>query len=178
MINLRGMISEDRSSLTTRKGCLMAMLTKEDCEQIFNFGKRLVGDGDLYLEGDEYGREREGHVTIRYGFTKDLNELEVRQLLTGINPFMMELTGLDKFTNPPNYDVAVFKVDSPVLRRLNEASGKYPNETDFPDYKPHLTIAYVQKGKFPFVKEGLRLRVPVRTICYSPISGDKSYFEL
>lgn len=178
MIALKDILMENRSNVTARRGCLMAMLTKEDCKQIVNFGKRLVSDEDLYLEGNEYGRETESHVTIRYGFIQDLNELEIRQLLTGVKPFVVELTGLDKFTNSPQYDVAIFKVNSPVLKRLNELSGMYPNQSDFSDYNPHLTIAYVQKGRFPFVKEDIRLKVPIRTICYSPISGDKSHFDL
>lgn len=177
MINLKEMLTENRD-LSARRGCLMAMISKEDTAKILQFSKQLIKDEDLYLEGNEYGRETESHVTIRYGFLKDLNELDVRQLIQGQKPFMMELMGLNKFTTPPKYDVAMFKVSSPVLKRLNELSGVHLNESEYPDYTPHLTLAYVQKGKFPHIKEGLSLKVPVRTICYSPISGDKSYFDL
>lgn len=178
MITLKEMLTEDRSNLTARRGCLMALLRPEDCAKIVDFGQRLIRDEDLYLEGEEYGREKDGHVTIRYGFTRDLNELEVRQLLKGIKPFMVELTGLDRFTNPPQYDVAVFKVSSPVLSYLNELSGVYPNVTDFPDYNPHITIAYTKKNTHPNLKKALKLAVPIREICYSPISGGKSYWGL
>ena len=41
-----------------------------------------------------------------------------------------------------------------------------------------LTLAYVQKGKFPHIKEGLKLKIPINEICYSPIQGGKSYFKL
>ena len=178
MINLREMLSENRSQISTRRGCLMAMVPKETSNTILQFTKQLINEDDLYLEGNEYGLETEGHVTIRYGYLKDLNELEIRQLLKGQKPFMMEIFGLDKFTNDPKYDVAMFKVSSPVLKRLNELSSKHLNEDNYTEYTPHLTLAYVQKGKFPHIKEGLRLKIPVDTICYSPISGDKSYFNL
>ena len=178
MINLKEMLIENRSNQTARKGCLMAMVTKEDTDKILKFCKQLIKEEDLYLEGNEYGRESDSHVTIRYGFLKDLNELDVRHLIKGQKQFMIELFGLDKFDSSPKYDVAMFKVNSPVLKQLNEASGKFLNENDYPDYKPHMTLAYTQKGKFPHVKEGLKLRVPIKTICYSPISGAKSYFEL
>ena len=63
-------------------------------------------------------------------------------------------------------------------RLSNEMSGIYLNESDYPDYNPHLTLAYVQKDRFQHVKEGLSLKVPIRTLCYSPIQGGKSYFNL
>ena len=172
------MLTENRSNETARKGCLMAMIPEETSKLIVNFTKQLINENDLYVEGDEYGLETEGHVTIRYGFLKDLNELEIRQLIQGQKPFMMEIYGLDKFDTHPNYDVAMFKVNSPVLRQLHEMSAIYLNESDYPDYNPHLTLAYVQKGRFNHIKEGLRLQVPVRQICYSPISGGKSYWGL
>lgn len=177
MINLKEMLNENRD-LTARKGCLMAMLSKEDTDKILKFSKQLINDNDLYIENGEYGRETEGHITIRYGFLKDLNELEVRQLIQGQKPFLVELIGLDKFVSAPKYDVAMFKASSPVLKKLNELSGVYLNENDYPEYNPHLTLAYVQKGKFPYAKEGLKLTVPIREICYSPIQGGKSYFKL
>ena len=177
MINLKEMLTENRDS-TARKGCLMAMVSEEDTTKILQFSKQLINDKDLYIEGNEYGRETEAHVTIRYGFLEDLNELDIRQLIQGQKPFMMEIFGLDKFASHPKYDVAMFKVNSPVLKRLNELSGIHLNETNFPNYTPHLTLAYVQKGKFDHVKEGLKLNVPVRKLCYSPINGGKSYFDL
>ena len=177
MINLKEMVNENRDA-TAKKGCLMAMIPKESSDSILKFSKQLINNNDLYVENGEYGRETESHVTIRYGFLKDLNELEVRQLLKGQKPFVVELTGLDKFVSSPQYDVAMFKVNSPVLKKLNELSGIYLNENDYPEYNPHLILAYVQKGKFSHIKEGLKLKVSIREICYSPIQGGKSYFRL
>ena len=177
MINLSNMLTENRDKTTT-KGCLMAMVPKETSNAILKFSKQLINDSDLYVENGEYGRENECHITIRYGFLKDLNELEIRQLIQGQKPFMAELIGLDKFVSAPQYDVAMFKVSSPVLKKLNEMSGIYLNESDYPDYNPHLTLAYVQKGKFPHTKEELKLKIPINEICYSPIQGGKSYFKL
>lgn len=177
MINLKEMLTENRDT-TARRGCLMAMVSEEDTAKILQFSKQLIKNEDLYLEGNEYGRETESHITIRYGFLKDLNELEIRHLIQGQKPFMAEIIGLDKFAPHPNYDVAVFKVNSPVLKRLNELSGIHLNENEYPDYNPHLTLAYVQKGKFNCIKEGLRMQVPIKRICYSPISGGKSYWGL
>ena len=178
IISMGNLLTEDRSNQTARKGCLMAMIPQDKTNMIVDFGKRLIKEEDLYLEGNEYGRETEGHVTIRYGFLKDLNELEIRQLIQGQKSFIVELVGLDKFDINPKYDVAKFVVSSPVLKRLNEMSSIYLNENEYGEYSPHLTLGYVKKGSFPYVVKKLNIKVPIRQICYSPISGDKSYFEL
>lgn len=177
MINVKNTLLENRNK-SVSKGCLMAMVPKKYAEAILRFNHKLIKEEDLYTEGTEYGREIEPHITIRYGFLKDLNELDIRQLLKGHKPFMVEIYGLNRFDPSPKYDVAMFKTSSPVLKQLNELSGIYPNECDYDEYRPHLTLAYVQKGKFPHVKEGFKLNVPISEICYSPISGGKSYFEL
>ena len=62
--------------------------------------------------------------------------------------------------------------------QLNEISGKYPCQNDFPDYHPHMTVGYIKKRTFPYKKEGFSIKIPIKEICYSPISGGKSYFQL
>jgi len=178
MINLSKMLTEDRN-LSARRGCLMCMIPKSDSDLIVEFGKKLVRDEELYIENDEYGRESSPcHITLRYGFLKDLNELEIRQLIQGQKPFIVELIGLDKFEDNPQYKVAMFKVSSPVLKRLNELSSIYLTENNYPEYQPHLTLCYVKPNTNILIKEGLKLKTLIREICYSPISGGKSYFNL
>lgn len=178
MIKLGEMLTENRD-LSARRGCLMCMVSKKDSDLIVEFGKRLIKDEDLYVENNEYGRESSPcHITLRYGFLKDLNELEIRQLLQNQKPFMVEIIGLNKFENPPKYSVSVFKVNSPVLKQLNEMSGIYLNENDYPEYLPHLTLCYTKPNANIPVKEGLKLKTLITEICYSPIQGGKSYFNL
>jgi 2'-5' RNA ligase len=178
MINIKNVLLEDRSNQTAKKGCLMAMISKESVAPILKFNKQLINEEDLYIEENEYGRETKPHITIRYGFLKDLNELDIRQLLKGHKKFMVEIYGLNKFDTHPKYDVAMFKVSSPVLKQLNELSGIYLNESNYIEYFPHITLSYLKKGTFPYVKEGFSIKIPIKTICYSPICGGKSYFEL
>lgn len=189
MINIKKLLllKEDRSAESAPMGCLMAMFSKDVCEKLNKFGEQIISESILYKEGDEFGREKEGHVTIRYGFTKDLNELEIRQLLKGQKPFLVELYGLDKFAgqpqelkgNPPKpYDVIYLKARSAILNKLNEATKSFPNKPSMFGYKPHATVAYVKPQSFPHIKEGLNLKIMVDTVCYSPIKGGKSYFKL
>jgi 2'-5' RNA ligase len=183
MMTLKEMLLEKKIDQAERLGCLMAMVDESVAAKILEFNKKLIKDEDLYHEinkdgKDEYGREENCHITIRYGFTKDLNELDVRQLLKGHKEFQVELYELDMFTDNPNFDVIKFKVKSPILNQLNEISGIYQNHNDYPDYLPHLTLGYVKKGTFPNLKKRVELYVPIKSVEYSPISGEKSYFEL
>lgn len=182
MMTLKEMLLERQIDQAERLGCLMAMIDESVASKILKFGKQLINEEDLYHKfnekgEDEFGREKECHVTIRYGFTKDLNELDIRQLLKGRDEFLVEVNGLDIFDTNPEFDVVKFNVSSPILNQLNELSGIYPNKSDFPDYHPHLTLAYVKKGTFPHKKK-IHLELPIKSVCYSPISGDKSHFQL
>ncbi len=188
MINVKKLLmTENRGGDSASLGCLMAMFPKEVCEKINKFNNKIISEKILYKEGSEFGRETEGHVTIRYGFTKDLNELEIRQLLKGQKSFMVELYGLDKFAGQPNelkgnppkpYDVIYLKARSSILNKLNEATKVFPNQQSFNEYHPHYTLAYVKPNSFSFIREGMNIRVLIDKICYSSISGIKSYYQL
>lgn len=180
MINLCEML---KNTTSKKLGCLMALIDKNTSKKLINFGKKIIKDEDLYHEInedgiDEYGREESCHITLKYGFTKDLNELDVRQLLEGQKQFMVEIYELDMFTNNQNFDVVKFKVKSPELNQLNELSGIYPAQNDYSEYSPHLTLGYVKKGTFQNLKNQIKLTIPIKSVEYSPISGDKSYFNL
>ena len=71
MINLIKVLKEGKQN---EYGCLMAMILPEHSKLINNFCNKIIDDDDLYIEGNEYGRENESHVTIRYGFNPDLND--------------------------------------------------------------------------------------------------------
>ncbi len=188
MINVKKLITEERNE-SVEYGCLMALFPKDISEKIVKFGKRIIKDEDLYKEGNEFGREKEGHVTIRYGFTKDLTEVEIRRLLKGQKQFVVELYGIGKFEGQPNnteakpqpYDVIYFKAKSDVLTKLNEETKQFPHvETYGGIYRAHATIAYVQRGTFDATVEDGSFTIPVtiKTVYYSPVVGEKSYFEL
>jgi hypothetical protein len=161
-------------------GCLMAGFPKEYETMIVEFGKKFIPDNILYTaEDDDYGREGEPHVTILYGFTEDLNEMDVRKILKNTKPFNIIITSLDKFETGKGYDVVVFKLQSDVLTSLHEkCKNNYSNIQTFLDYNPHITVGYVKPGTFSYKKTDLNIVVPVTYAVYSPIKGGKSYFDL
>ena len=184
MINLKEMLLERNVNQSEKLGCLMAMADVDISKKLVDFGKKLIKDEDLYHEineegQDEYGREQSPmHITIRYGFLKDLNELDIRQLLKGQKEFLVETNNLDIFDTNQNFDVVKFGIKSPILNKLNGLSGVYPNKNDFPNYHSHLTLGYVKTGIYTNLKKQIKLTIPIKSICYSPISGGKSYFDL
>lgn len=176
MINLKEMLTEDRSAASVSRGCLMAMVPEDIAKTIVEFGKKIIPDEDLYIKDGEFGRETETHVTVRYGFTKDLTELEIRSAIDNQPAFTVNFFKLDKFESD-EFDVIILRCESPIIQKWYELLGVYPNEETFSDYKQHMTIAYVKKGTFSHTKD-IDLNVPITEVCYSPIQGGKSNFEL
>ena len=91
------------------------------------------------------GIEQNPHVTILYGLN-DPDVSKVIQLGRAHNkPIKLTLGELDLF-EALAYDVLFAKVHSPCLHSLRKGIAKLPNESRFPVYTPHMTVAYVKKG--------------------------------
>lgn len=93
----------------------------------------------------EDGREARPHVTVKYGLHGD-DASEVAALLQDEPPITVTLGKTSLFENP-EADVVKIDVDSPALHRLNAKIASLPNTDTFPDYKPHVTLAYVKPGE-------------------------------
>lgn len=108
---------------------------------------RNIPEDDVYTENGDYGRETEPHITALYGINNDDVD-PVRQALASIGPVTVTLGETSAFENKDKpYDVLKVSVNSPALRKVNAAIKKATdNSSDFPGYKPHLTLAYVKKG--------------------------------
>ncbi len=109
-----------------------------------------IPESEVYSKKDasgveDYGRETEPHVTVLYGLTKHDPQL-AQQVLANKGPVTVTLGKLSVFENP-EYDVLKVDVKSPQLHKLNGELSKLPNENSFPDYQPHMTIAYLKKGE-------------------------------
>jgi 2'-5' RNA ligase len=157
----------------------MAMVLEPQRTAILNFGNKLIREEDLYIVDDEFGREKETHVTILYGFVPDLSKSQVVQIIRDVKPFTITLTGVDTFKNEKEgFDVVKFSIESPILRQLNADAQKFPNQNDFPNYSPHMTIAYVKPNTFKETRKGLKIEIPISQICYSSSQHQKMYVNL
>ncbi len=124
-------------------------LPENESKEVLSVGKTLIKDADVYTDENDpsYGREETPHVTVKYGLETENSE-EVRKILESEKPFDVTLGKTSIFENADKpYDVVKIDVDSPELHRLNKLISDNAKVTDtFPDYKPHVTLAYVKKG--------------------------------
>jgi 2'-5' RNA ligase len=117
-----------------------------DCEDFKNSLKEIqnqIDKEDLYNE-EGYGLETEPHITVLYGIHEQ-DPVIVKQSLDLV-PVEYELTGLSLFENE-KYDVLKCTVESEDLKKLNKKCCELLEFTnDYPDYIPHLTVAYLNPG--------------------------------
>lgn len=133
---------------TYDKSSTQITLPEHEAAPIRDFAAQIP-DSDIYTEkGDNtYGREKEPHITALYGINNDDVE-PVTKALAKIGPISVSLGDVSAFENKDKpFDVLKLDVDSPALHEVNAAiKAATDNSSDFPDYKPHLTLAYVKKG--------------------------------
>jgi 2'-5' RNA ligase len=109
----------------------------------------MIDEEDLYDE-EGFGLEDEPHCTLLYGFHDDevKGEEILKDLSTSNMPDKLDLVNASLFEN--DYDVLKFDVQAPnkELHEINKMlTDSYPYSTDYPDYHPPCTIAYIKKGK-------------------------------
>lgn len=107
-----------------------------------------IPDKALYTEEEGMGREDEPHLSLLGGIkTKDSQSLKVFRDQNNLEPVTIKLGKLSLFEND-DYDVLKIEVKSDGLHRLRKKAEKFFDfETKFPDYKPHITLAYLKPGK-------------------------------
>jgi hypothetical protein len=115
-------------------------------KSIIKWGKDNVPGNKLYVEGDNSkGREDDIHVTVLYGITDD-SPIRTAKIIGEIKPFEVRLGLINAFKDKKEYDVLKIEVESGDLEKLYyNLVKKIKNESTFPTYNPHVTIAYVKK---------------------------------
>lgn len=153
-------------------GCLMAIVPRTHGPHIVKFAKTVIPQSILYTKPDDdsYGYDTNPHVTLKYGYIPDLTKQNLASVLRGVKPFNIILHSLSQFNNP-EFDVIKFDIESPVLRELREKANNFTNRDKFPEYKPHMTLAYVKPKSFGHVKEQLNISVPIKYFEYNGANG-------
>lgn len=132
----------------TPKSSTQLTLSPADAKPILDFGATIPKDelfDSIDPEWSDGALETEPHVTVLYGLTKH-EAAPVAKVIKDHGPITITLGKLSVFEND-QYDVLKVDVESPELRALNAKLSKLPHESSFPDYKPHMTIAYLKKGE-------------------------------
>jgi len=168
----------ERKSENLSYGCLMLYAKVPD----WNDKIHIVNKEDIYEKNDDYGYEKEPHITILYGLHHDeINKEELYEKIKElICPVTVKIENIDIFEND-EFDVVKFNV--PAINQLKEYHKeflKFPNTQTFSGYKPHMTIAYVKKGEGKKYKQKLDkpFEVTFKKAVYSDPNEKKKHFNL
>lgn len=159
--------------------CLMVQFKFAGWENLQN---KLIDERDLYVDDSQggFGLEDEPHVTILYGLHEEVRLEDVKKHLIPLKKIKGKLTNISYF-EPNDYDVLKFDVESPYLNMLNKRiTDNFPFTSDFPDYHPHMTIAYLNKGTGKKYTRELNEPIIVTPYSYkySYPSGEAKYFKI
>jgi N12 class adenine-specific DNA methylase/2'-5' RNA ligase len=144
---LRSVLDDAGSMIEKKRTTLhQSATTQIDLPQgtadVIRKGAAEVDEDDLVGKG----RENEPHITVKYGLKGDALE-QVKKTLADMPPITVSL-GKTSLFEGAEQDVVKVDVDSPELQAIHEAIKKsVPNEESFPEYKPHVTVAYVKPGR-------------------------------
>jgi 2'-5' RNA ligase len=136
----------DNNNILSEGHCIMVDVPNGN--KILEFVNSLPTECVYEEEGENYGKETNPHITLMYGLD-DKEEARVKELLNKIpKNIMAELGQISKFENADTpYDVLKVEVKSPHLSRIHEMIKKnFNNDYKWPEYNPHVTLAYVKKG--------------------------------
>lgn len=129
-------------------GCLMAKLATADALPIREWAASKISEENLIDEG----LEADPHVTVLYGFLPNVKPVDIKKACESIQKIDFGLGKISRFSTDPKKDVIKVEVISEDLHSLNTLMRKEFKddiEVSYPDYKPHLTLAYVKKDAHP-----------------------------
>ena len=107
-----------------------------------------INPADIYTveEDNSYGLEDEPHCTLLYGLKPEVSLEQVRERLEGFDFGECLAHNISLFENE-KFDVLKFDIKGDNLHAANKSLCELPYSSDYPDYHPHMTVAYLKPGK-------------------------------
>jgi 2'-5' RNA ligase len=138
-------------------GCVMLEAKIPDWEEYHLAG---IDEDDVYIKpyDDSYGLEDQPHITIVYGIHEDeIDDETIGNIIKeNVRPLTLKVDEVDIFEGE-EYDVVKYNIPlTDELQRYRDLFMKFPNTQTFPNYNPHMTIAYVKPGEGIKYKRKLR----------------------
>jgi len=180
-ISYQDFINESQS--TTDYGCVMLFADIPDWDKLV---RKLVREEDLYNDSsNDYGFEKNPHITLLYGIHDEeiIDKSIIYSKIENISQLKFTVKEVSIFSNDDSpYDV--IKFDITATKALTDLRKEFeedlPNTQTFPEFHPHMTIAYVKKGESAkyrrIFKKGLKFIF--KKGVYSMPGYKKSYFDL
>jgi hypothetical protein len=171
MIKLIDLLKEEKQKFDF--GCVMVYYNFPMMFKIHD----MIDPKDIYTqEGDRtFGLENEPHTTLLFGLHEEVTDEDVKGVLNQVRFGECTLYNVSKFNNP-DYDVFKFDVSGPGLHTANAKLKQFPYTSNFPNYHPHATIAYLQPGtadKYIKALEGQEFILTPTHAVYSKPNGEK-----
>ena len=136
-----------------------------------------IPNNELYFGTDEekkdnqYGFEKESHVTLAPCLDSDVDINKLKELLLPLKEYKCILNNISIFEND-DYDVLKADVKCPNMHKTyNKIKENFELHSAYKEYHPHMTIAYMQKGMADKYKKKMLDKIEE----LSPTSFDFSY---
>lgn len=171
-------LKEGRKLETYKFGCVLLELEIPQWNDIIS----KIDKQDVYEPSPSYGIETDPHLTILYGLHSDIDESKVVEIINKYkySDFHINTLGISNFKNP-GFDVVKIEVEkNDILQSFHEELSELPNSNEFPEYKPHITIAFVNSGtSTKYLDSNFKLEnLKISMIEYSKPDGQKSHFNV
>lgn len=173
---------ESLSSVNEKKtyeyGCAMLYFDFPEMEQLH---EEIEEDHVFNDPSDStFGLEKEPHCTLLYGLHKEVTDEMVENIAKNYAFGNCTIKNASLFENE-KFDVLKFDIEGDNLQDCNKELCKLPHTTDYPDYHPHMTVAYLKTGMgkeyAEMFKDKMHTLKP-KYIVYSKPDGSKTQIEL
>ena len=173
MIKLTDLLKENDATPHSY-GCVMLYFNFPEINKIHNV---IRPDHVFNDETDPtFGLETEPHTTLLYGLHPEVTIDNVKDVLKNYDYSHCDIYNPSLFENE-KYDVLKYDVNGKNLHETNKHLREYPFTSDFPDYHPHLTVAYLKKGlgkKYAKILENSKYKLKPTHAVYLQYNGIKT----
>lgn len=171
-----------KESKNMKKRYGVVMMDFDPNSDVFKKAQNIIKDEDIfYNERGKYppgGRVKDPHVTVLFGLHSDIEDEDVENIIKTFKCPSVKLENISVFEND-DYDVVKFDIDNTDLKKMNQQLKSLPYTSDYDQYHPHVTIAYVKPGEGKKYVQKLSnpiIMEPYR-IVYSKADRTKKYYE-